>query len=259
MTHRRFAFPAAVLAAFALSQPVAEADTSRTRTDYTVSLIALPVASLTFVTQLEGAGFSISGSMKTSPLADIVEKTRGSAQVSGRMASDRLLASHFAVSYTSGDKTHSTEMVMKNGTVVSAVNKPEKKTRPAGWVPVKAEHLRAVLDPLSSLVIPAGGAVCPRKLPIFDGETRYDLVLEAKDVRPFSTRGFKGKAEVCTVRLVPHAGYRKGNKNVDYIRKLRGIEIWFAKSPNGNFHAPVYARVPTKIGPVIVAATRFGV
>jgi hypothetical protein len=63
-------------------------------------------------------------------------------------------------------------------------------------VPLLEGDLRKVLDPLSGLVFPAGSAVCPRSLPIFDGEARATLHLTPKSVRPFSTNGFKGDAIV---------------------------------------------------------------
>jgi len=253
-------FRSAVLAATLsiLAQPVAVADTAGARTDYSISFIGLPVASASFVTRLDGKAFHIAGSLKTSVIADIIEKTRGTVEATGSLSRDRLLANRFALAYTSGRKSYRTEMTMRNGNVISAVNVPERKVRPANWVPVTDAHKRAVLDPLSSLVIPVGEPVCPRKLPIFDGASRYDLVLQAKGERPYSTRGFSGTVTVCSVRMVPHAGFRKGNKQVDYLRNLKGIEIWFARSPAGDFYAPVYAKVPTKVGQVIVAATRFG-
>lgn len=248
---------AIVVALGASAQPAALAETKEMRTDYSVSFIGLPVANVSFVTRFVGRDFRISGNLSTSIVGDIVEKTRGTAEVSGSLAPDRLLANSFAIAYTSGKKRYSIEMMMKNGTVLSAVSRPEKK-RPANWVPVTAEHKRSVLDPLSSLVIPAGDPVCPRKLPIFDGASRYDLVLEPKGSRPYSTTGFSGTATVCAVRLVPHAGFRRGNRQVDYVRNLKGIEIWFARSPAGDHYAPVYAKVPTRVGQVIIAATRFG-
>ena len=36
------------------------------------------------------------------------------------------------------------------------------------------------------------------------------------------------------------------------------MEIWFAKAETMNVYAPVYVRIPTKLGPVTVSATRFG-
>ena len=118
--------------------------------------------------------------------------------------------------------------------------------------------MRAVVDPISGLIIPAGSNVCSKTLPIFDGESRMDIKLVDKGSRPFSTRGFEGEVKVCGVRFVPRSGYRKGRRDVEYLRQLTTMEIWFAKADTVAVYAPVYARIPTKLGPVTVSATRFG-
>lgn len=245
--------------AVGLAQPLASAETTENRTSYSITLLGLPIANLDFTTVLKGKDYHISGRMRTSALADIIEKTRGTAEVQGRVESDRLMASSFAFSYTSGKKTRSTEMRLKNGNVQSTVRLPaEEKRRGANWVPVTDGHMRSVLDPLSSLIIPATAPVCPRTLPIFDGESRMDLVLGMKGLRPFSTNGFSGDVVACSVRIVPRAGYRKGNDSLEYLRKLTTMEVWFARPAGKDYYAPVYAKVPTKIGQVTVSATRFG-
>ena len=106
--------------------------------------------------------------------------------------------------------------------------------------------------------MPAGTPVCPRTVSVFDGETRADIVLQPTGRQPFSTDGYKGEAIACSVRFVPKAGYRKGNSSIKYLRELKSIEVWFARSPSAGVYAPVYARVPTKIGSVTVWATEFG-
>lgn len=260
MMRRKYFYLASLAAMSVLTaQPLASAETTENRTSYSVTLLGLPIASMNFTTVLDGKDYHISGDMRTSALADIIDKTRGKAEVNGRVGKDRLLASTFAYSYTSGRKTRSTEMRLKDGNVQSTVRVPaEKKRRGANWIPVTDAHLRSVLDPLSSLVIPAGSPVCPRTLPIFDGESRMDLVLGMKGVRPYSTAGFSGDVVVCSVRVVPKAGYRKGNDSIEYLRKLSSMEVWFARHPSGAYYAPVYAKVPTKIGQVTVSATQFG-
>ena len=258
MAFRWFRYILGVLAGLGVAGAPAVTAAEEIRSEYSVSLLGLPVAYLSFVTVLDGDEYSISGDLTTSALADIIEKTRGSARVSGTVGRERYLAAQYEVSYTSGDETYRTEMELKGGNVQSAVNTPAQKTEPADWVPLKKEHTKSVLDPLSSLVVPAGNEPCPRTLEIFDGQSRIDLVLAPKDVRPYSTEGFSGDAMVCSIRFVPRAGYRKGSSAIRYLEKQDGMEVWFARHPQGDFHAPVYAKIPTKIGPVVVAATRFG-
>tara|TARA_R110002020_G_scaffold198830_9_gene400121 strand:+ start:5251 stop:6075 length:825 start_codon:yes stop_codon:yes gene_type:complete len=228
------------------------------QTDYSVRLIGIPVAYASFVSEVDGTSYKISGNLQTSAISDIILKTRGSVSVSGTQADDRLWASSFVVSYTSGKDAQKTEIEFREGNVKSSVNTPKRKASGAGWVPLSAGDMRSVLDPLSGLVFPGSSKVCPRSLPIFDGQSRVTLHLTPKGVRPFRTKGFSGDAIACSVRFEPKAGYRKGSSGIQYLTELKTMEIWFAKHEQGDLYAPVYAKVPTKIGQVIVAATRFG-
>jgi hypothetical protein len=47
-------------------------------------LVGLPVAYLSFVTEIDGASYHVSGTLRTSALSDIVSKNRGTASVSGK-------------------------------------------------------------------------------------------------------------------------------------------------------------------------------
>jgi len=248
---------AAILLVLSAHAP-AQAEPVQVHTDYSVSLVGLPVAYASFVTVVDGAAYNITGDLRTSVFTDIISKTRGNASVSGKLAEDRLLASNFLVSYSTGRHSHRTQVEFSDGNVKSAINTPKRKKTSADWVPLTAEDMRMVLDPLSGMVFPAGSKVCPRSLPIFDGQTRVTLHLAPKGVRPYRTRGFAGDAIVCSIRFDPKSGYRKGSSGIKYLRQLKTMEVWFAKHEDGGFYAPVYAKVPTKIGQVIVAATRFG-
>lgn len=247
-----------MLAAAMAGPQQAMAEPVQVRTDYKVSLVGFPVASANFITQVDGTSYSITGDLRSSAFSDLFSKVRGNANVSGKVTADKLEASKFLVAYTSDKKQHRTEITFRNGDVHSTVNEPEQKDRGSDWVPLLEGDLRKVLDPLSGLVFPAGSAVCPRSLPIFDGEARATLHLTPKSVRPFSTNGFKGDAIVCSVRFEPNSGYRKNSSGIRYLRELKGAEVWFAKNDAVGLYAPVYAKVPTKIGKVIVAATKFG-
>ncbi|MDF1608065.1 DUF3108 domain-containing protein [Hoeflea sp. YIM 152468] len=246
---------AAMLAPGAVAS--ARAEPVQIKSTYSVSLLGLPVASARFRTVIDGKSYTISGDVRTTVLSDIVSKIRGTTSVSGTMTEERMLASKFLVNYASGTKTYRTEIIFHGGNVKSVINLPKRRETSEDWVPLSADDMRAVLDPLSALVLPAGSKVCPRSLPIFDGQSRVTLHLTQKGVRPYRNRGFVGDAIVCAVRFDPKAGYRKGSSGIEYLRELRTMEIWFAHHERGGFYAPVYAKVPTKIGQVIIAATRF--
>ena len=247
----------AALMLFAVPVP-AHSDPVQIETHYSISLLGLPVAELRFTTSVNQRDYEIKGSLKTSALGDLGGRVRGTAAVSGRLEKDRLQATRYRVAYSSGDHKHLTEMTFRNGNVTETVKQPNKKRGGANWVPVSEADLRAVLDPLSGLVFPGDAKVCPRALPIFDGESRITLHMTSKGVRPFSTKGFSGDAIVCGVRFEPKSGYRTSSSSIAYLKAARDMEVWFARSPVAGIYAPVYAKVPTKVGKVIVSATRYG-
>ena len=244
------------LAVVAGAAPVSSAEIEH-RTDYSIRLSGLPVATATFRSEFNGNRYTISGSLQSAGLADIFSSTRGTTSVSGTVSRGRLQASNYSVTYKSGKRSRAIDVTFNNGNVITASMVPPRK-KPKNWVPVSGADMRAVLDPISGLIIPAGNRVCPKTLPIFDGESRMDLKLSSKGTRPYSTKGFEGDAVVCGIRFIPKSGYRKGRDDVEYLRKLSTMEIWFAKADGANVYAPVYVRIPTKLGPVTVSATRFG-
>jgi hypothetical protein len=65
------------------------------------------------------------------------------------------------------------------------------------------------------------------------------------------------EAIVCTARAEPKSGYHARNSSIQYMREMN-VEVWFAHNEQAGIYAPVYARVPTKLGPVTITATHFG-
>lgn len=227
-------------------------------TDYSIRLAGFPVATASFRSAFDGRRYSIAGRMDSAGLADILANTHGTTSVTGVLSNGTLRASKYSMSYRSGKRARAIDVTFRNGNVASASIRPERRRSPENWVPVRERDMRAVVDPISGLIIPAGSNVCSKTLPIFDGESRMDIKLVDKGSRPFSTRGFEGEVKVCGVRFVPRSGYRKGRRDVEYLRQLTTMEIWFAKADTVAVYAPVYARIPTRLGPVTVSATRFG-
>lgn len=248
------------LLAFAMatfSTGVADAVEVTHNTDYSIALAGLPIAKASFHTELKANRYTISGTMNSAGLADLFAETSGQTSVSGTVGRDRLSASEYKVRYKTGKRGRAIDVQFRNGDVTSASMKPARKI-PKNWIPVTKADMRNVVDPLSGLIFPADTRVCPKSVPVFDGESRMDLKLSAKGTKPFKTEGFQGAVIVCGIKFVPKSGYRKGRDDVDYLRKLETMEIWFAKAESVNVYAPVYVRIPTSYGAVTIWATRFG-
>jgi hypothetical protein len=229
----------------------------RHTTDYSIALGILPIARASFTTRMDDKRYNISGIFSAAGLASVLKDISGKTTISGVQTSNRMQANQFSLRYQDGKRARTYNVSMRGGNVTSSTISPPPKARPGDWVAVRDRDLRAVLDPISGLIFPENSKVCPARLPVYDGESRMDLILSHVGTKPFSTKGFDGEAIVCTVKYSPKSGYRHGRKDIEYLKSI-SMEIWFAKANALKVYAPVYARIPTRIGPVYITATRYG-
>jgi hypothetical protein len=121
-------------------------------------------------------------------------------------------------------------------------------------VPVTRAHLQNVVDPLSAVVLLATPRdktteVCNRRLPIFDGKQRYDLVLSYKRTKKVSTEeGYNGPAYVCKVKFLPIAGHKQGDPDNNYAARNDGMEVWMVPVSRTSLYVPYYIQIPTQAG-----------
>lgn len=236
----------------------ARAEGIRYQTDYSITLAGISVARATFVTEVAERNYTISGSFKASGLVEVFTDISAQTSVSGRIASDRMEARRYSLIYRSGKSVRTYDVRYRNGNVTETILDPEPKGRPDTWIPVTEADLKAVLDPISGLILPQSEETCPRTLPIYDGESRMDLVLSPKGEKTMKVEGVETNVIVCGIRYIPRSGFRQGRDDIEYMSKSSGLEIWFAKSNTLKVYAPVYARVPTRIGPLHITAVKFG-
>lgn len=237
---------------------LAEAQTLTTR--YTISLIGLPVGRAEFQTELRPSSYSVSGTLGSAGLADLVSKTNGRSSVSGRIRPDRLEAERYLLSYTSDKKSWKADVRYKGGRAVSADTAPPlRQPPPNDYVPVTQNQLSRVVDPLSGLMVKPGreaAAVCRRTLPFYDGWSRLDLQLSPDGEDDFEADGYRGKVQVCNVRIKPVGGYRSSSNGLKFLAN-KTLKIWFAPVRDSGIYAPVYVRIPTQVGPLSLTATTF--
>lgn len=233
------------------------------RSEYKILIHGFTLARLTFTTEWDAEDYRVKGEVTSSALADIVAKTRGTMKVSGKILADRLQGLDYEIDYLTGDKRRMLAVRFdQDGHVKSSRMEPAAEMPPDDWVPLSNAHLKSVVDPLSSLTFPVKSPnepICQRTISIFDGETALDLKLAFKGHRRFSTNGFKGRAIVCQVTFHPKGGYRSEHDSVKYLQRSKNMEVWFAYNEKTKLYAPVFAKIPTKIGNVRVWASKFGV
>ena len=121
---------------------------------------------------------------------------------------------------------------------------------PPGFIPVTKEQLRDVLDPLTGVMSLAVGDTarpCDRRLPIFDGRQRFDLVFT-----PASKPASPTADQVCRVRMIPVSGYKPGEGAESVISG--NIEVVLRPVPTANIVIPYRVTVPTIIGSAVLSS-----
>lgn len=245
----------ALVAALAAAAPAA-AERQSFRADYSVSLLGLPIGSARFESSFTEDSFRINGTLRSSGLARLIDKTDGKTRVAGSIGPDGVQPRVFAIDYVQGKHKGSVAMRFSGDRIASTTVKPKPKKRSSRWVPLADDHLRATLDPISSTLIRAGNPreVCNRTISFFDGELRGDLKLSHRSTGQVD--GFAGEAVTCDARFVPVAGYQKGRKQIDYMRDRGRISITFVPLGKTGFYTPADASFSTPMGPMRVTARR---
>jgi hypothetical protein len=119
---------------------------------------------------------------------------------------------------------------------------------PLGFIPVTQAQLRDVLDPLSGVMSLSVGDTahpCDRRLPIFDGRQRFDLVFTPAN-KPISPAA----DQVCHVKMVPISGYKPGEGSESVLSGT--IEVILRPVPKANIVIPYRVTVPTIIGAAVL-------
>jgi hypothetical protein len=123
----------------------------------------------------------------------------------------------------------------------------------------------SVIDPASSIVVRLSATeaanpknACNRTIPIYDGDTRFDIALTYKFTKTVSTDGYNGDAYVCQLRYVPVSGHKTKQRNIEYMSGNRDMEIWLAPIGGTGIFSIIRVEVPTWVGTVTAVPTFFG-
>jgi hypothetical protein len=229
---------------------------------YSISMIGVPIGSITWAIDLGPQSYQASASGKASRAVGIFLSGEGRVSTQGVFNADRAAPAFFS-SYVidDGDST-GLRMTFENGHIKTyRMDDPPNRT---DRVAVGDEHRRNVTDPLSAMLIPStlespplSPGQCNRTLPIFDGQRRYDLVMTFKRMdRLKLDRGYSGPALVCAVVLYPIAGYRPDSSLVKYVGGRPGLEIWFLPVEGTPIVIPGLLKMPTGVGTLEIEAER---
>ena len=229
---------------------------------YGLWLAGLPIGSGELKGTFEGAQYRLNLKGHLSGLGALVGG-EGSGTASGAVTGPRPTPSAFAARArtTAGERT--LRMGLASGNAVAVDIDPPLEDK-ADRVPLAEVHKRAIIDPLSAVVAPAATrgpltdpANCNRTVPVFDGGTRFDVVLSYGGTRTVEKAGYSGPVLVCNVRYVPIAGHRMHRPATKFMQENRDISVWLAPIEGTRVLVPFRISVRTMIGTSVVEATRW--
>ncbi len=193
-------------------------------------------------------------------------KWEGATSSRGLMTANGPVPQNYTFRYAANDRREAIELRFQQRTVQDIIINPPHHLGSRN-VPITSAHLQNVVDPLSAILLLAqarltrrSGDACDKRLPIFDGKTRYDLIFSAKGTRAVGGTGkLRGTAYVCSVRYVPIAGHKIGKSENDYATGNTGIEVWLVPLPEAGLFVPYYVHVPTPAGTASLVTAKFDV
>jgi Protein of unknown function (DUF3108) len=227
---------------------------------YDVNFNGINVGTYDFKSTQDGQSYKLASNAKLSLLLGALSWT-GVTHANGKLAGETAKPQAFGFEYQAQSKIGSTQMAFTDDTVTQVLHTPPPTTK-ENVVPVQAQHLKGVLDPLSAVLAISRGAVgnpCGRRVPIYDGHQRFDLVLSAKGQIQISDRsGQPATGYVCRVRYVPIAGH-KADDSTKYMSQSNDIEIILRPMAGTNIFIPHQVTIPTMAGSATLVARRVNI
>ena len=229
---------------------------------YDVNFNGLNVGTYEFNSTHDGHTYKLGGNAQLSLLLGALHWT-GTTETTGKLTNESAKPAKFGFNYMAQSKAGSTHMSFSDDIVTQVLHNPPPKFK-EGVVPVQAQHLKGVLDPLTAVLTISrwsAGNPCTRRIPIYDGTQRFDLLLSPKgqtelhDSRP---SGQPTTAYVCRVRYVPIAGY-KPDESTKYLAHNNDIEIILRALPSANVFVPSSVTIPPMAGNATLVARRVNV
>ena len=230
---------------------------------YDVSFAGFNIGSFNFRSDINAKGYSLAGEAKVSAVFGAVN-WHGFTRSSGKTISKiRPAPKAYAFDYRSNSKRGSVRMKFKRGLVVKSEVVP-KKPYSKQHAPLRREHLKGVYDPITAVMAltrARSGHPCRRKIPIFDGKQRFDLVLTPAGRTRIQESRPSGQPEmgyVCQVRYVPLGGFKR-NRQTKYMAANEGMRVVLRAIPSAGLFIPYQVRVPTIAGEAILTSRKVNI
>ena len=240
----------------------AEGWPSRVDATYRISFNGFDVGKFEFKADVTGSTYTAQGEARLSALLGAF-KWEGDTRSAGHVAGLNPRPAGYTFDYRGIGKEGSIKLGFQAGKVASITNLPPQPPAPDA-VPIKDTQLKDVLDPLSAVLAlsrTGGSNPCGRRLAIFDGKQRFDLVftyLRQQAVAETKPSGQPGVAVVCRVNYVPIAGHRM-TEETRHMATTEGIEVMLRPVPSAALFVPYQISIPTVAGSATLTSERISI
>ncbi|MCA0400742.1 MAG: DUF3108 domain-containing protein [Proteobacteria bacterium] len=232
---------------------------------YTISLAGFSIGKASLSAELNGASYNLNVSAALTGLAGAISGGRGAATARGTIGGNGVLTNGFSLSASNGKESRVVQIGAASGSVRSvSIEPPFVIQEGENRIPIRDSHKIGVTDPASALIMPARAgdpldkANCERRLSIFDGTQRFDVVLSFAGIQQVKgEKGYSGPALVCAARYVPVAGHRPDRRVTKFMAENREMSAWLVPVNGGKALIPYRISVKTLIGTTVIEAERF--
>jgi hypothetical protein len=250
----------ASLAAFVAGVPASvDAWPANVRAVYDINFNGFTVGSFEFQSQSEEQSYTLTGNAQLSLLLGAFTWV-GETRTFGLITNQMPKPAGFLFDFKANSRVGSTKMGFADGKVSEVTHVPPPVPK-SGTVPVREQHLKGVLDPLSAIMVVArvsNSDPCDRRLPIFDGRERFDLALSYKGQMKISEQQPSGQpamAHVCRVKYQPIAGHKVDTDN-SFMATTDAIEVALRPIPSASILIPYQVTIPTLVGYATIVSKR---
>jgi hypothetical protein len=226
---------------------------------YEINFNGFSVGSFEFQAQSESQSYTLTANARLSVLLGAFT-WNGETRSFGLIGSQLPKPASFTFDFKSNLRAGSTKLAFSDGTVTNVSHLPPIVTT-APTIPLRNQHLKDVVDPLSAIMVLSRGTAaspCNRRIPIFDGKERFDLLLSHKGEMKIVEQAPSGQpdvAHVCRVRYLPIAGHRIDSET-KFMAANDEIEVVLRPVPSANVLVPYQIQIPTMAGSATLTSKR---
>ena len=218
---------------------------------YKVRFNGFEVGTFEFNASVNGQAYVLTGNAQLSALLGALS-WKGETRAAGTLTPQVPKPAGYTFDFNGIGKTGSIKMSFAGDSIASVSHTPPVQPQP-DIVPVREEQLKGVFDPLTAVMAIArstASSPCGRRISIFDGRQRFDLVLTfAREERVVESKpsGQPDTAVVCRVQFIPVSGH-KMNAETQHMASSEGIELTLRPVPSANLFVPYQITIPTIAG-----------